>query len=54
MCYDLDSSKPAKNRSLNLKVNKQAELVPLPDFFLSNVKFFFYPSVPMIWLSALQ
>lgn len=48
MCYDLDSSKPAKNRSLNLKVNKQVELVPLPDIFLCYMKFFFCPSVSMI------
>lgn len=43
-----------KNKSLNMEVDEQVELVPLPYIFFCYVKFFFCPSILMIWLSALQ
>lgn len=42
-----------KTKSLNLKVDEQVELVPLPDILFCYINFF-CPSVLMIWLSALQ
>lgn len=53
MRYNLNGSKPAKTKSLNLKVDEQVELVPLPDILFCYINFF-CPSVLMIWLSALQ
>lgn len=33
MCYDLNGSKPETNKTLNLNVDEQVELVPLPEVF---------------------